>query len=87
MSWRELDAWMVGSGAKQEGEWMRTAQLGAWVLSPWSKKRLTGEDLFKTKRKQSKPTIASPEHVTELVHKLAGIPETAWQPSHPLEST
>jgi len=79
MSWRELDAWMGGAVAKQEGEWRRTAQLGAWMLSPWSKRRLTADDLFKP-RKVGQVRLADAEHVTEIVHKLASIPETAWQP-------
>lgn len=82
MSWREVDAWMAGAVAREEAKWRRTAQLGAWMLSPYSKKRLTGDDLYKPRAKEA-PKVAHPEHVTEIVHKLASIPETAWQPWHP----
>ena len=82
MSWREVDAWMGGASDRAEAEWQRTAQLGAWVLSPWSKKKLTGKDLFKPQAKKGDAKKADPEHVTKLVHKLAGIPDEKWQPSH-----
>ena len=69
MSWRELEAWFKSAQTLHEGEWRKTAQLGAWILTPWSKKKITADDLYKP-RKSVK--LASPEHVTQIVHKLAG---------------
>jgi hypothetical protein len=69
MSWRELEAWFKSAQTLHENEWKRTAQLGAWTLTPWSKKKITADDLYKP-RKSVK--LADPEHVTRIVHKLAG---------------
>lgn len=68
MSWLELDLWFKSATNVREGEMRRTAQLGAWILTPWSKKRITADDLYKPRRKVK---LADPEHVTRLVHKLA----------------
>jgi hypothetical protein len=69
MSWLELELWFKSASNIREAEWKKTAQLGAWILTPWSKKKITGEDLF---RPSKRIKLASPEHVTEVVHKLAG---------------
>jgi hypothetical protein len=69
MSWREVELWMASARVRTESEWRKTAQLGAWILTPWSKKKITADDLF---RPPKKVKIADPEYVTRLVHKLAG---------------
>jgi hypothetical protein len=63
-------------------KWQRTAQLGAWTLSPWSKRPVSADDLIKPPKQMKRVELASPDHVTEIVHKLAGAKEIGtWQPS------
>jgi hypothetical protein len=63
-------------------KWQHTAQLGAWTLSPWSKRPVSADDLIKPPAKRGKAQIADPSHVTEIVHKLALAKDLGiWQPS------
>ena len=63
-------------------KWQRTAQLGAWSLSPWSKRPVSADDLLKPSKQTKRVELADPSHVTEIVHKLAGAKEIGiWQPS------
>lgn len=36
-----------GYEARDDRAWRRTAQLAAWLLAPWSKKKITADDLLK----------------------------------------
>ena len=36
-----------GHETRDDREWRRTAQLAAWLLAPWSKKKITADDLLK----------------------------------------
>jgi hypothetical protein len=63
-------------------KWQRTAQLGAWTLSPWSKRPVSADDLIKPPKQTKRVELADPGHVTEIVHKLAQAKDLGiWQPS------
>jgi hypothetical protein len=47
-----------GFEVRDDREWRRTAQIAAWLLAPWSKKRITVDDLLK--RRPTRRTVTRP---------------------------
>lgn len=70
-----MDAVVKGAAARYDMDWRRTAQLGAWMLSSWSGKRVKAEDLYRPQSERPRQNRApSPERFQMLAEKWGKLP-------------